>query len=291
VSLVSGKAYSTALKELGHTVRIIDLQEDDWIAQIQAFAPDAVVNALHGSPGEDGTVQGVLELLRIPYSHSGVMASAMAMDKAISKAIFRDAGILTPKGDVFPWKSIVQKDPLPRPFVLKPINEGSSVGVHIVTERTDLFAIQKIWCFGECALLEEYIPGRELVASVLEDRVLGILEIVPKHTFYDYQAKYTDGFAQHVIEPTLPEDVRQRIVVYARKAYKTLKCRGSARVDLRYNHQASSHDVFVLEVNTQPGMTPTSLLPEQARHAGMSFNDLVQWILDRVCCDRDDIQT
>ncbi|MDR1910717.1 MAG: D-alanine--D-alanine ligase [Holosporales bacterium] len=289
VSLVSGAAYVKALKELGHTVQVVDAQDNDWIARIRVFAPHVVINALHGTPGEDGTVQGILELLGIPYSHCGVMTSAIAMDKEMSKAVFRDAGIPVPEGMVLSWDKVIHGDPFPRPFILKPLREGSSVGVHIVTDTTDLSALRKTWRFGERILLEEYIPGRELVVSVFPDKALGILEIVPQHAFYDYETKYTDGLAQHILNPTLPEDVRQRTLIYARQAYDALKCRGAVRVDLRYNSEASApHDIFVLELNTQSGMTPTSLLPDQARHAGMMFNELVQWTLDQARCDKND---
>jgi D-alanine-D-alanine ligase len=266
---------------------VLDPQKTDWISQLTTFKPDAVVNALHGNLGEDGIVQGVLELLRIPYTHCGVLASAVAMDKEISKALFRDSGLPTPKGSVFSWHDVAQGDPLPRPFVLKPIHEGSSVGVHIVTPETDLAILRKTWHFGERFLLEEYIPGRELVVSVLNDCALGVMEIIPKQSmFYDYETKYTDGLAEHIVDAKIPADVRQRAMAYAVKAHSVLKCRGTTRVDLRYNPQASAQqDVFVLEVNTQPGMTPTSLLPDQALHAGMSFNDLVAWILDQARCD------
>ncbi|MDR0406498.1 MAG: D-alanine--D-alanine ligase [Holosporales bacterium] len=287
VSLVSGKAYVSALQTLGYDVTTFDPKEDGWICALEAFAPCGVVNALHGTPGEDGTVQGVLELLRIPYTHCGVLASALAMDKEISKALFQEAGIPTPKGKVLSWEEILKKDPFIRPFILKPINEGSSVGVYIVTQETDLYALHKTWQFKNKVLLEEYIPGRELVVSILGERALGVMEIIPKHAFYDYKTKYTDGLAEHVVEAYLSAEVRQRAMNYALQARTALKCRGAIRVDLRYNSQASvPKDLFVLEINTQPGMTPTSLLPEQARHAGITFNDLVQWILEQAQCDR-----
>ncbi|MDR1266821.1 MAG: D-alanine--D-alanine ligase [Holosporales bacterium] len=288
ISLISGAACLSALRALGCEVESFDPKEKGWISALETFAPDVVFNALHGTPGEDGTVQGVLELLRVPYTHSGVLASAVAMDKELSKALFREVGIPTPKGQVLSWQELLSKDPLPRPFILKPIREGSSVGVSIVDQATDLRSLQTHWTFGSRLLIEEYIPGRELTVCVLEDRSLGVTELVSRRAFYDYEAKYTEGVTEHCIDPPLPDGVRQQAMHYALQAHQSLKCRGATRVDMRYDPSAPTpKGLYVLEVNTQPGMTPTSLLPEQARHAGLSFQELVLWMLERAQRDCD----
>jgi D-alanine-D-alanine ligase len=288
VSLVSGAAYLSALRALGHETHAFDTKEAGWITRLESFSPTVVVNALHGTSGEDGTVQGVLELLQVPYTHCGVLASAIAMDKEISKILFHAAGIPTPEWKILSWETLLLEDPFLRPFILKPISEGSSIGVHIVDQETNLLSLQATWTFGKRILVEEYIPGRELVISVLKDRALGAMEIVPKHRFYDYETKYTEGLAEHFVDAHLPDEVYQRALDCALRAHQALKCRGATRVDMRYNPQAAApHDLYVLEVNTQPGMTPTSLLPEQAHHVGLPFQDLVQWILEQAQCDCD----
>jgi D-alanine-D-alanine ligase len=288
VSLVSGEACLTALCALGHEVCAFDPKEGSWISALQAFAPTVVMNALHGTPGEDGTIQGVLELLRIPYTHCGVLTSSLAMDKALSKVLFRAAGVPTPSGQVLSWEALLLKDPFPRPFVLKPLREGSSLGVYMIEKETDLSALRKKWSFGERLLTEEYIPGRELTVCLLGEKALCVTEIVSKGSFYDYDAKYVEGLSKHFVHVSLPGDVYQRALDCAVRASQILQCRGAARADMRYNPQMPApHDLYVLEINTQPGLTPTSLLPEQAHYAGISFQDLIQWMLEQAQCDCD----
>ncbi|MDR2412555.1 MAG: D-alanine--D-alanine ligase [Holosporales bacterium] len=288
VSLVSGKACLTALCALGHEVRSFDPKEESWISALQTFAPTVVMNALHGTPGEDGTIQGILELLRIPYTHCGVLASSLAMDKALSKVLFRVAGVPTPSWQVLSWETLHLKDPFPRPFILKPLREGSSLGVHIIEKETDLSILREKWLFGEQLLVEEYIPGRELTVCVLGDKALCVTEIVSKRNFFDYDAKYVEGLSEHFVHVALPGDAYQRALDCAVRASKILQCRGATRADIRYNPQMPvPHDLYVLEINTQPGLTPISLLPEQARYAGISFQDLIQWMLEQAQCDCD----
>jgi D-alanine-D-alanine ligase len=244
-------------------------------------APDVVFNALHGRFGEDGTIQGVLDYLGIPYTHSGVRASAVAMDKAAAKAVFVAAGL-----PVAPHKVIdiseLAAGPLPLPFVVKPVNEGSSVGVHIVRAGDNRLAeIGRGWSFGP-AMVEEYIPGRELTVCVLEDRALFVTEIVTDLEFYDYQAKYAAGGSRHVVPALLPDEVTERAKEISVAAHRALGCRGASRADLRYDEAAGR--LVLLEVNTQPGMTATSLLPEQAAHAGMDFPALCAWMVERATC-------
>ena len=278
VSLVSGEACASALRELGYQVTEIDMGRD--IAEVLArVKPDAVFNALHGRFGEDGCVQGLLELMGIPYTHSGVLASSVAMDKPMAKRIFELAGLRCPKGVVVTKEAIAKGDPMKRPYVAKPANEGSSVGVHIAKpEDNKTLAMMIEGDAQDYWLVEEYIPGREITVAVLNDKPLGVTEIVTKAGFYDYANKYTEGGSSHICPAPLPADKAAEVMQMAVAAHKALGCRGLSRADFRYDEAGKGF--YLLEVNTQPGMTPLSLSPELAAHAGISFNNLVRMLVE-----------
>jgi D-alanine-D-alanine ligase len=288
VSLVSGRACAAALERCGHTVEAIDVS-DDMAALVAALtpAPDVVFNALHGRWGEDGCVQGLLNLMRIPYTHSGLLASALAMDKQMTKRIVGGAGVRCTPGRVVSKAEVLAGDVMPRPYVVKPVREGSSVGVHIVDRGSNRRPIDAAtWCFGEEVLVEPYIRGLELTVAVMGDRPLAVTEISPRQGFYDYTAKYTDGKADHFIPARVPEPVCAEAMRFARMAHEALGCRGVTRSDFRYDDaQGAPRGLYFLEVNTQPGMTPLSLVPEQAAHTGMSFEELVSWMVEKAQWD------
>lgn len=280
VSLVSGAACAQALRDLGHKVTEIDVQPD--IAQVlQRVRPDIVFNGLHGRYGEDGTIQGLLELLKIPYTHSGVLASALAMHKPMAKIVFEAAGLACPKGRVIRRETMPQGDPMPRPYVVKPINEGSSVGVTLVFPESNFHFTQESWAFGDEVLVEEYIPGREITVAVLRDSPLGVTELRPHAGFYDYENKYTGGKTEHLCPAPLPADAYREAMDIALTAHRVLGCSGLSRADLRYDDtQGAPGRFYLLEVNTQPGMTPLSLSPELAAQAGIPFTSLVQMLVE-----------
>jgi D-alanine-D-alanine ligase len=280
VSLVSGAACAKALESLGARVSAIDAGRD--IAQVLAeLKPQVCFNALHGEWGEDGCVQGVLETLGLPYTHSGVLASALAMDKAKSKSVLAAAGVAVPGGGLYNRFLAAKSHVIAPPYVVKPNAEGSSVGVYIV-QPTDNGPPQELvaaaWTYGEEVMVEPYIRGLELAVAVMDGKALAVTEIVPKTEFYDYEAKYGEGGSEHVIPARIAEPIRDRCLAMAERAHAALGCRGVTRSDLRYD---DINDVLVLlEVNTQPGMTPTSLAPEQAAHVGVSFERLVLWMVE-----------
>ncbi len=291
VSLVSGKACAKALGEAGYQVTEIEVGRDVG-ALVAALtpAPDAVFNALHGRWGEDGCVQGLLELMHIPYTHSGVMASAMAMDKVTAKRVVAAAGVASPQGLVVHRAELREREPIARPYVIKPINEGSSVGVRIVREGDNRPAVgDAAWGFGEEVLIEPFIPGRELTVSVMGDRALAVTDIQAKSGFYDYEAKYTDGRAIHVIPAEIGPKATQAALDAALAAHQALGCRGVSRSDFRYDdtqiENGGMGELYWLEVNTQPGMTPLSLVPEQAAHLGISFPEICAWMVENAACD------
>ncbi len=287
VSLASGAQVIAALRGAGFDVRAIDVGPDLG-AVIAALtpAPDVVFNALHGRFGEDGTIQGVLDWLGIPYTHSGVRASAVAMDKQAAKAVFAAAGLPVPAGRVMPVAELAEADPIPLPYVVKPVNEGSSVGVEIMRQGTNRRAsVAAGWRFGADALVEEYIPGRELTVGVMGDRALTVTDITPAQGFYDYEAKYAAGGSAHDLPAKVHPDTFARAMDIALRAHRALGCRGASRADLRYDDTAGEPGRLVLlEVNTQPGLTPTSLLPEQAAHLGISFPALCAWMVENAAC-------
>jgi D-alanine-D-alanine ligase len=283
VSLRTGQQVMEALKEAGYDVLPVEVTEDLG-AVIAALtpAPDVVFNALHGRFGEDGTVQGVLDYLGIPYTHSGVRASALAMDKAAAKAVFAHAGLPVAPHRIIDIHELADHHPLPPPYVVKPVNEGSSVGVSIVRAGGNRSAeIIAEWRFGP-AMVEQFIPGRELTVCVLEDRALVVTEILTGEEFYDYHAKYAAGGSRHVLPAELPPEITQQALDVSLAAHRALGCRGASRADLRYD--GATGRLVLLEVNTQPGMTRTSLLPEQAAHMGMSFPELCRWLVERAAC-------
>jgi len=280
VSLVSGAACAEGLERSGARVTRIDAGRD--LAQVlAALKPDAVFNALHGEWGEDGAVQGVLETLGLPYSHCGVLASALAMDKAKAKAVLAAAGVVVPGGGLFNRFEAARDHVMAPPYVVKPNAEGSSVGVFLVFEGANSPPQELVapsWTFGEEVMIEPYIPGKELAVAVMDGKALAVTEILPTTGFYDYEAKYGEGGSRHVVPAPLPPGVTERAMRMAELAHAALGCRGVTRSDLRYD---DVNDILVLlEVNTQPGMTPTSLAPEQAAHVGIGFDDLVCWIVE-----------
>lgn len=287
VSLVSGKDCAKALEQAGYVVTEIDVGRN-LKALLAALtpAPDAVFNALHGKGGEDGVIQGVLEMLQIPYTHSGVMASALAMDKDIAKRVLATVGVPTPHGLVVDRDHVLAGHPIDPPYVVKPVDEGSSVGIRIVMPGDNAPGIDKdSWVFGERALVESYVAGRELTVAVMGDRALAVTEIMPNEGFYDYAAKYTDGKAVHQVPADVPQAVTDACLRLALLAHQTLGCTGVSRADFRYDDGRPGTDgLYMLEVNTQPGMTPLSLVPEQAAHLGISFPELCAWMVENAAC-------
>ena len=277
VSLSSGAAIEKALAALGHKVTSIDVSAN-LAADLQAAKPDVVFNALHGRFGEDGCVQGVLELLGIPYTHSGVLASAVAMDKPMAKRIFAAAGLHCAKSVVAHKEEVIGHDILPRPYVVKPSNEGSSVGVKLVFGNDNFFFTKENWPYGETVMVEQYIPGREITVAVLDDQALGVTEITIKSGFYDYDNKYTEGGSTHICPAPLPKEKYDEVMAMALTAHRALGCRSLSRSDFRYDEKGDGK-FYILETNTQPGMTPFSLSPEIAALVGMDFNTLVARIL------------
>jgi len=287
VSLRSGKACAEALDRRGYRVTPVDVGRD--IAAVLAAAkPDAALNVLHGRPGEDGTLQGLLEILGIPYSHSGVLASALAMQKDYAKALFRAAGVPVAEDQVVSRFEAAKSHVMAPPYVVKPIAEGSSVGVFIVTEAhphppQELF--RDDWAFGEMVMIERYIPGKELTCAVVGDRALDVIEIVPSTQFYDYEAKYAAGGSKHILPAPILPNVYQEARRLALAAHRALGCRGVSRADFRYDDRGTGK-LVCLEVNTQPGMTETSLVPELAAYAGIAFDELVQWMVEDASTNR-----
>jgi D-alanine-D-alanine ligase len=289
ISLRSGRACAEALERKGYRVSRVDVGRD--IASVLALLkPDVVLNMLHGRPGEDGTLQGILEIAGIPYSHSGVLASALAMQKDLAKVVMAAAGVPVPAGKVVLRAEAAQTHVMPRPYVIKPIAEGSSVGVFLVTEahtHPPQELSRSDWPYGDRVLVESYIPGKELTCAVMGDRPLDVIEIVPKVRFYDYEAKYAPGGSQHLLPAPISPFVYQEVRRLALAAHRALGCRGVSRADFRYDdRRAGTEGLFCLEVNTQPGMTETSLVPELAAHAGMSFDELVQWMVEDASLNR-----
>jgi D-alanine-D-alanine ligase len=282
VSLVSGRECAAALREAGYQVAEVDCGPD-LPARLAEIAPDVCFNALHGRWGEDGCVQGLLEWLGLPYTHSGVLASALAMDKTRAKATFAAAGLPTVPGVLVPREAVAEGHVLPPPYVVKPNNEGSSVGVFIVRPGENAPRLPET--MPETVLAEPYVPGRELTCSVMGDRALAVTEIVTAG-WYDYHAKYAPGGSRHVVPADIPADVTAACRDYALRAHRALGCRGLSRSDFRWDETRGLAGLYLLEANTQPGMTPTSLSPEQARHEGISFADFCRWMVEDASCNR-----
>lgn len=286
VSLTSGRGVAEACARLGHEVIAIDMGRD-VAAKLADAAPDVVFNALHGTPGEDGTVQGLLDLMGLKYTHSGLATSVIAIDKVLTKMALVPHGIRLPGGHIVRSESLYLGDPLPRPYVLKPVNEGSSVGVAIVTvggNYGDPIGRDSVgpWQEFDELLAEPFIRGRELTTAVLGDRALGVTELKPKSGFYDYDAKYTDGLTEHICPANIPGDIAQACRDMALKAHRVLGCKGVSRSDFRWDDEKGVEGLYLLEINTQPGMTPLSLVPEQAKHVGIGYDELVSIILGEV---------
>ena len=288
ISLRSGKACADALERQGFRVSRIDVGRD-VAAILAATAPEVVLNVLHGRPGEDGTIQGILEVMQIPYSHSGVLASALAMEKDHAKTALSAAGVPVPHGCVVSRFVAAKAHALERPYVIKPIAEGSSVGVFIVTKEhahPPQELTREDWSFGENVLCETYIPGLELTCAVMGDRALDVIEIVPTVSFYDFEAKYAPGGSKHLLPAPLKPNVYQEVRSLALQAHQALGCRGVSRADFRYDERAGTAGLYCLEVNTQPGMTETSLVPELAAYAGITFEELVRWMVEDASLNR-----
>ncbi len=290
VSLSSGAEAAKALREAGYDAVEIDAGHN-LAEQLAEVKPDAAFNALHGKWGEDGCVQGLLEVMEIPYTHSGVLASSLAMDKQRAKAVFEDAGILAPFGKIVSRDEAAGGGVIKAPYVVKPNDQGSSVGVYIVYEgdnRPPEALSDPKWNLGEDVLVEKFIPGRELTVAVLGDKPLCVTEILPATAFYDYEAKYADGGSRHVLPADLPAAVTEEALAVALRAHRALGCRGLSRADFRFDPDAADKGggLYCLEVNTQPGLTPTSLAPEQAAYLGMTFPELCAWITEDASCQR-----
>ena len=286
VSLSTGAGCIAALERLGAKVSPVDVGRD--VAEVLArLKPDVALNVLHGRWGEDGCMQGVLEMLGLPYTHSGVLASALAMDKAKAKAVLAAAGIAVPGGGLFNRYEAARDHVMAPPYVVKPNAEGSSVGVFLVFEGANAppqELAQASWTYGEEVMIEPYIAGKELAVAVMDDRALAVTEIVPRTGFYDFEAKYGEGGSSHVLPAPIPERVAQEAMRLAVEGHAALGCRGVTRSDFRYDD--IKDELVLLEVNTQPGMTPTSLVPEQAAHIGIGYDELVQWIVEDASCPR-----
>jgi D-alanine-D-alanine ligase len=281
VSLMSGADVS---ESLGHRVTRIDMGRD-VAARLAEARPDVVFNALHGTPGEDGTVQGLLDLMGLRYTHSGLETSVIAIDKELTKMLLVPHGIRMPAGEVVESESLYSGDPMERPYVLKPVNEGSSVGVAIVTQGCNYGNpigrdVEGPWQKFDRLLAEPFIKGLELTVAVLGNEALAVTELRPKVGFYDYTAKYTDGMTEHVCPADIPEDIRASAMDMALRAHRLLGCRGASRSDFRWDDERGEEGLYLLEVNTQPGMTPLSLVPEQAKYRGLAYAELVQRILE-----------
>jgi D-alanine-D-alanine ligase len=290
VSLRSGKACADALETLGgYKVSRVDVDRD-IAATLRALKPDAALNVLHGRPGEDGTLQGLLEVLAIPYSHSGVLASALAMQKELAKSVLKAAGVAVPGGRMVTRAEAAKAHLLPRPYVIKPVAEGSSVGVFIVREdhkHPPQELTRADWKYGDAVLVEPFIPGKELTCAVMGDKALGVIEIVPATRFYDYEAKYAPGGSKHLLPAPVSAAVYKECQRLSLAAHRALGCRGVTRADFRYDDsRPGTEGLFCLEVNTQPGMTETSLVPEMAAHAGISFAELVRWMVEDASLER-----
>ena len=290
VSLSTGEECAKALEGEGYRVSRVDVDRN--VAQTLAdLKPDVAFNALHGPFGEDGAIQGILEFLDIPYTHSGIMASALAMNKDRAKAVMKDAGVPVAEHRIMNRFDIGTEHPMDPPYVVKPVNEGSSFGVIIVLDdqKTPPPEISSDnWPYGDVVMVERYVSGRELTCAVMDGEALDVIEIVSiDHKFYDYDAKYAPGGSKHVLPAKILPNIYQNIQILSSKAHHALGCRGVSRADFRFDEKADgNHDLICLEVNTQPGMTPTSLVPEMAAHAGHSFGALVKWMVEEASCGR-----
>lgn len=288
VSFMTGNSIVKTLTDHGHNVIKVDVTRNmEMLIKSLTPRPDVVINALHGTGGEDGVIQGVLETMGIPYTHSGVRASAIGMDKVLSRHIFEAAGLPAPRWKIVPIEALENtpdfKHPFPTPYVVKPLRDGSSKGVQIIRTDADRPVRDETWTGQQEMLIEEFIDGREIQVGVMGDRALGAIEIRPREGFYDYEAKYTDGKTDHIMPAPLPPSSYQRALDIGLKAHQLLGCRGVSRSDLMYDEVKDAF--YLLEINTQPGMTPLSLLPEIVAHEGISFYELITWMVDNAALD------
>jgi D-alanine-D-alanine ligase len=290
VSISSGEACFAALKRAGFNAVMIDVTRERIHSQLMDLKPHVAFNALHGKWGEDGCCSAMLETLRIPYTHSGVLASALAMNKHKSKIVFKETGIPTPESRIVPLEVAATSHPLAVPYVVKPIAEGSSIGVHIVdrTSNGPVAAIaEQADIFGTHALVERFIPGRELTCAVMGGIALGVIDVIPQVGFYDYEAKYSPGGSQHILPAEVPKEIYRKCQMYSLMAHDAIGCRGISRCDFRYEEmQGQEGQLYLIEINTQPGMTGTSLVPEMAAHAGHTMEELVTWMVNDASLDR-----
>jgi D-alanine-D-alanine ligase len=291
VSLTSGRGVAQALRERGWS-NVTEIDMDHSVAHaLEAAKPDVVFNALHGTPGEDGTVQGLLDLMQIPYTHSGLTTSAIAIDKELTKLVLVPHGVRMPAGKVVASESLFTADPMPRPYVVKPVNEGSSVGVAIVTVDGNTGNpigrdVEGPWHHFDELLAEPFVKGRELTVAVMGGEALAVTELKPVAGFYDYDAKYTDGLTVHVCPAEIPDDIARSMLDMAAKAHRLLGCRGASRSDFRWDDEQGEAGIYLLEINTQPGMTPLSLVPEQAKYRGISYGELVERLIEEALAQR-----
>lgn len=289
VSLSSAQGVLQALQDLGHEPLPLDVTRDmeRLVQQLRDHKPDVVLNILHGRWGEDGCIQGLLEMMDVPYSHSGVLGSALAMDKVVARNICEINGIRVPEGVVAKFSEAAAGRVMDPPFVIKPIGEGSSLGVYIVFDKNTPLPTAEEWSFDDKVLVERYIPGREIQVAVLDGKAIGAIEIQPHSGFYDYEAKYTDGKATHLMPAPIHEQAYTQVLDWAAIAHKALKCRGVSRSDFRYDDtKGEPGQLYYLETNPQPGLTPLSLVPEIAAHSGMTYAQLVQWMIEDASCHR-----
>jgi len=291
VSLASGEACFGALRRAGFNAIMVDVKRENIHSVLMDMRPDVAFNALHGKWGEDGCAAALFETLRIPYTHSGVRASAVAMNKETSKILFRAAGLPVAESKLVPIEIAAEEHPMPVPYVVKPVAEGSSVGVHIVTEAKNgppKIILEQRDIFGDEVMVERFIPGRELTCAVMGDVALGVIDIVSKASgWYDYQSKYAPGGSQHILPAEIPTEIYRKIQMCALTAHQALGCRGVSRSDFRLDDGPGREpELILLETNTQPGMTGTSLVPELAAHAGHSFEELVTWMVNDASLDR-----
>jgi D-alanine-D-alanine ligase len=290
VSLSSGEGCAKALRNAGFKVVPVDVKRDTILSVLQDLKPDVAFNALHGKWGEDGCASAMLETLNIAYTHSGVLASSLAMHKQKSKILFAEAGIPVAESKLVAIETAASTHPLPLPYVLKPVDEGSSVGVHIITRESNgpcSIILSQREIFGNEVMAERFIPGRELTCAVMGDVALGVIDIVSKANFYDYRSKYAPGGSQHILPADIPVDVYRKCQQYSLLAHQALGCRGVSRADFRYDDTPGSNgELILLETNTQPGMTGTSLVPELAAHSGHSYEELVTWMVNDASVNR-----
>jgi D-alanine-D-alanine ligase len=288
ISLLSGERVVNALNELGHQVTKVD-PDYNLANNLLKIKPDVVFNALHGTFGEDGAIAGLLEVLKIPYTHSGVMASSIALNKKMTKDIVSSRGVKVPNGKIISLQEVIEasekgKDIFPRPYVIKPIQQGSSIGVYIINEGDNLHFDYKTWKYGEEIIVEEYISGKELSVAYFNGKAIGVLELRPKLKFLDYTAKYTDGVTDHIIPAEIHEDVYKKALKYAEVAHETLSCRTISRSDFRFDESKGVEGLYFLEINTHPGLTRLSMVPDIAKYKGIELKDLVdQLIIDAKC--------